>query len=217
MAQQLRDLGKRARQAVIWLWIFIGVFLALIVSDIVALPLIDDVYDVNALDDFVVVTGIASLVEVVAAIVTAVFFIRWFNLAHRSLDGLCSGVRRHATWWSIGGWFIPIWWFFRPSRSSNDMLRCHDDDLLQPWWAPAWWVMWLISSIGGNVVTQLLLEADTSDELRTATIIDAVTNAVFVVSAVLAIIVVRSVTAELDDKRRSLQSRLDATPLTGPG
>ena len=43
-----------------------------------------------------------------ATLVTIVFFIRWFRRAYLNLPALGAASLRFKSWWTIGGWFIPI-------------------------------------------------------------------------------------------------------------
>jgi hypothetical protein len=76
-------LDGRARMAVFALGACIAANAVAIVTDIGALPLLDDVTDVDALTRFDNITGGVAIVEFFALIAGAVFFIRWFNLIHR--------------------------------------------------------------------------------------------------------------------------------------
>jgi hypothetical protein len=195
-------LGTRARQAVIALGVAVAANMLTIVTDLGALPLLDDATDIDALRRFDSITATMGLVELLAMIAAAVFFIRWFNGLHRSLDDIRPGVRRHATWWSIGGWFIPIMNLFRPKQILDDMIRCSDRDALtQPWWAPTWWGLWLIGSFGGNIAGRAFFNADTLDALHSATIVDAVSSAILAAGGVVAIVLVRELTSAIESTR----------------
>ena len=201
-------ISTRARSAVIALGLTVAAGVIVMVSDVAALPLLDDLTDIDALNRFDTVTGLAGLIEILALVAGAVFFVRWFNLVHRSLDDLSPGVRRHATWWSIGGWFVPIWSLFRPKQILDDMLVCaHGEGRAHPWWAPTWWGLWLLGSLGGNIAGQAFFNADTVEALRSATVVDAVASAILVAGGVVAIIVVRQVTEAIELKRRSVDAR----------
>ena len=65
--------------------------------------------------------GVVAVLWGVALVFAAVFFIRWFRRAYLNLPALGVTRLRFATWWSIGGWFIPIWSFFRPKQIANDL------------------------------------------------------------------------------------------------
>jgi len=206
------ELGTRARAAIVALIAVMVADLVVVVGDIVALPWLDDATDVPALERYDSVTAVTALLEILALVVAAVFFIRWFNAAHRDLDALCPGVRRHDTWWSIGGWFIPIMNLFRPKQIFNDMLACVGYDERQPWWGPVWWGLFLLSGFLGNIVGRSFLNADTVEQLRTATIVDAATSAVYLVGAAVAIVMVQRLTAALQAKQAAVASQPPPSP-----
>lgn len=199
--------------AVIALGACIAANVVAIITDIAALPLLDDVTDIDALNRFDNLTGSVGILEFLALVAGAVCFIRWFNLIHRGLDKLSPGVRRYDTWWSIGGWFIPIWGLFRPKQILDDMLAAANGrDTAHPWWAPTWWALWIIGSFGGNVAGRAFFNADTLDALRGATIADAVSSAILVAGGAVAIVVVRQLTEAIQRKEREVQ----ATPAMAP-
>ena len=72
--------------------------------------------------------GVVAVLWGVALVFAAVFFIRWFRRAYLNLPPLGVTRLRFATWWSIGGWFIPIWSFFRPKQIANDLWRANEPD-----------------------------------------------------------------------------------------
>jgi hypothetical protein len=194
----------RSRNAVAALALVLVAEIGTIASDAIALPWLDDPTDVDAASRFDTVTGIAALVEFLALIVAAIFFIRWFNLMYRSLDSLCPGARRYATWWSIGGWFIPIMSLFRPKQMLNDMVRCAYGAQTAPWWASVWWGMFVFASIAGNIDGRVSINAETIDEIQASTTFDIFATAIYVATAPLAIIVVRRLTEAMEAKRHAV-------------
>jgi len=95
---EISPLPGRARQAIVSLWAALAASAIVAISDVASLPLLDDPTDIDALERFDSVTGLAAIAEFLALVLTAILFIRWFNAAHRGLDDLCPGVRRHDTW-----------------------------------------------------------------------------------------------------------------------
>ena len=71
--------------------------------------------------------------------------------------------------------------------------------------------MFLLASIVGNVNGRLFADADTFDEIRRSTTIDAVASAIFLAATPLAIILVRRVTEAMEAKRGSIPA--DAVPV----
>jgi hypothetical protein len=132
----------------------------------------------------------------------AIVFIVWFHGAYKNVDALPDGVRRYETWWAIGGWFIPIMWFFRPKQIANDLWNSgakSEDDRYPPFLLLAWWVLFLASTTylnrrGGGV-------DDSPQELIDADKLELVFYAVDVVAAVLAILVAKRITERLKARR----------------
>ena len=94
--------------------------------------------------------------------------------------------------------------FFRPRQILTDMLRCSNGERVEPWWASTWWALWIVGSFGGNVAGRLFFDADTIDGLRKATIADAISSTILVVTAPIAVIVVRRTTEALERKRAQI-------------
>jgi hypothetical protein len=53
-------------------------------------------------------------------VLTAILFIRWFRRAYRNVEPL-GGERRFKTGWAIGGWFVPFLNLWRPEQIANDI------------------------------------------------------------------------------------------------
>lgn len=200
------ELGDRAQAARVALIVVTICYALVIAADVLALPVLsgDGTDTFDPIELFDVITGLAALPALIAFIAAAVFFIRWLNAAHRNLDALSPGVRRHATWWSIGGWFIPIMGLFRPLQILNDLLTGAGFGKQKPWWASTWWALFLTGAVFSSVGSSLIADADTVAQVRTGAILDAVVSAVLVAAGLVALIVVRETTAALEDARRAL-------------
>ena len=72
--------------------------------------------------------GLIAGLTLIATVVTIVLFIRWFRRAYRNLPALGAEPLRFKSWWTIGGWFIPIANLFRPKEMANDIWRASDPD-----------------------------------------------------------------------------------------
>jgi hypothetical protein len=70
--------------------------------------------------------GLIAGLTLLATIVTIVFFIRWFRRAYLNLPALGAASLRFKSWWTIGGWFIPIANLFRPKEIANDIWRASE-------------------------------------------------------------------------------------------
>jgi len=104
---------------------------------------------------------------------------------------------------------------FRPKQVMNDIWRGSDPELprLASSWrerrVPAllgfWWAAWLISNWISNVALRTALDADplrpTPEELRTETTAQVAADISDVVAAILAILVIRKLTARQEERR----------------
>jgi Domain of unknown function (DUF4328) len=149
-----------------------------------------------------VVTAIWAL----AWILATVFFIRWFWSAYSNLRVLGQPRTRFHPAWGIVSWFIPIFGLWRPKQMANDIWRGSRPDaptLAAHAWktvpVPAllgwWWAAWIVTSTLSNYGGRLWWDADTVESIGTAAKIDVAVTGLELVTGVLAIAVVRKLTA----------------------
>lgn len=83
-------------------------------------------YDRSAAGEFVADTQFEGASARASAIGTAqqvvffaaaVPFIVWFHRAYGNLDVIAPEERRYGSGWAIGGWFVPVLWWWGPSSS----------------------------------------------------------------------------------------------------
>jgi hypothetical protein len=145
--------------------------------------------------------GVVALLTLLAFVVAAVLFIRWFRRAYANLTALGAEKLRFATWWTIGSWFIPIANLFRPKQIANDIWRGSDPerprDQEQAWeggHVPAlfqwWWGFFLVSTWLENASFRVELAADDLEGYKNAAAVAIAVNAVEAVAGVLAVLVV---------------------------
>ena len=170
--------------------------------------------DVQSNDDRqLVVTSIYTVLTIVAI----VFFIRWFWSAYWNLRPLGQTESRFHPAWAMVSWFIPIFNIWRPKQIANDIWRGSDPSgttIAADGWknvsVPAllgwWWGAWLVFSYLSNAAGRLWWRADTVDSVRTAAIVDAISSGLEIVTGVLAIAVVRRLTARQLRRARQIGS-----------
>jgi hypothetical protein len=148
--------------------------------------------------------GLIGGIQVLALIATGIPFIVWLNRSYSNLRTLGVEPLRFRRWWTIGGWLIPLWSLFRPKQLVNDVWRGGAPDLPDrnaaawreggvPGWWIAWWLAFLLSNQLSNLAFRLALPADTIDEIRRSTTTYTAADALGVVAAILAVLVVRGV------------------------
>ncbi len=178
-------------------------------------------------------TGV-GLVVVVAYVFSIVLFIRWFHRAYSNLPALGTSLRFRPGW-AIGGWFVPIMWYWRPKQIANDIWRGSNPSerslqfpssdvvgLIGVWWA-AWIidgiVFWRSTLAYASAptavdagVSALLGDTSGAEDIRRAAIYDLFANGVDIAAAVLAILVVRRMTARQRDRQRMLAAQPESPP-----
>jgi hypothetical protein len=203
------------RQAVITVFsVIIVVSVIAVMSDIAEVSLLGRLIDgedvtfseLDGNDDRQQLIGI---VQFVALIVGAIVFIRWMHRAYKNVDVVDVGERRYGHGWAIGAWFVPFLNLWRPKQIVNDIWRAGATDpatkepggLLL-----AWWTFWIVGGVVSQVAIRLWFDGDTPEEVRGGSIAWAVSDAIDIVTATLAILMVRRATDRLDGRAAALSS-----------
>jgi hypothetical protein len=158
------------------------------------------VYDFLAFDGWVndlrvsYSIGIGSLL---VFMVTAAVFLGWFHRSYRNLAALGATDRQFSPASAVGSWFIPVAGFWKPYRAMHEMWRAGDisavgsSNLIRLWWAA-----WLVSLVLFNVA------AFSGADDHFVSWQGALSAQATVLAAVLAILVIRSVSARQDERWR---------------
>ncbi|GAA1165811.1 hypothetical protein F4556_006772 [Kitasatospora gansuensis] len=156
-----------------------------------------------------VVTGMLGMAAMLA---TGVVFICWFLRVRKNAELLAPQLRqRRSPGWAGWGWFVPVVSIWFPFQIAQDSWRAAapegtpkaSEKLLGFWWAA-----WLLSLTVGRVDGQLYVKAETAEAYVTSFGVTAVSDGLELVAAVLAILVVRRLTARQD----AAAARLAAAP-----
>lgn len=159
--------------------------------------------------------AVVAVAQFVLFLVASAFFIRWFHRAYGNLEALGVQSLRYGKGWAIGAWFIPILNLFRPKRIADDIWRASDPrrdpadgagwrDTKVPALFAWWWGIFILTGILENAAYRQDSAATDLDGLKLATITYLVSNAVNVVGAVLAILVVSRTTARQEQRYLTL-------------
>ena len=143
-------------------------------------------------------------------------FLPWFYSAYVNLRRFGLRNLRYTPGWAIGSWFIPVFNLFRPKQIANDLDRAtgggelhsvgridsHPVNPLLHWW----WAVYLLggaigffagSAYSGDDPFASGSDAfDTLEDERAFYVADLVASSVTIVAALLAILVVRKITAD---------------------
>ena len=136
---------------------------------------------------------------IVLLIATGAAFLVWFSRAYRNLDAF-DLPRRYGTGWAIGGWFVPFLNLARPKQVADDIwasvtVAKYGDPGARggSFLLAAWWGAWIAAGVSGFFARSNSEDA-TIDEALTSNGVFVARSALFVVAAILAVFVVRSIT-----------------------
>jgi Domain of unknown function (DUF4328) len=150
----------------------------------------------HQLDDPDLRQGAVALLQFIALIGAAVFLLRWFHRSYKNLRAV-GGEQRYGQGWSIRAWFIPILNLFRPKQIANDIWQgsdpTHPTMTLLNWW----WAAFFVSEFAENVAGRLAFHGNTASDIRSADMASLVGESFDLIAAILAILVVRAITARL--------------------
>ncbi|GAA4557354.1 DUF4328 domain-containing protein [Planotetraspora kaengkrachanensis] len=188
----------------------VGVQRLVLIGDLMAEPESVDVAEVEATDS--VATAVA-MVQYVAYVVAIVTFLIWLFRARRNAEPLAMWPHRRAMPWLIFGWVVPVvcWWF--PKQIMDDIwasskpgglgLAHNFGEAQRSGLVWAWWLSWLGAVWGSKLVSNGLHPTDELESIRQAVLVGTVTDALLVVAAVLAAMVVLQI-SRFQEARRSV-------------
>jgi Domain of unknown function (DUF4328) len=138
----------------------------------------------------------------VLLVATIVVWLIWQHRAHANLKALGTELE-YSPGWAVGFWLIPIANLWKPFQVNRELWKASGD--VNDWrsqrtWPVLgwWWASWISAGVLGRVAAAARESAGTPMEIRSADIVDLLSTAVVVASAVLAILLVRSVIERQD-------------------
>ncbi|GAA1022904.1 hypothetical protein Aple_100530 [Acrocarpospora pleiomorpha] len=165
-----------------------------IIGDVIENPQSIDLQAVEDNDTLYAGSGILQLATLVIA---GVCYWIWLFRVRANAEALDPTVtQRRGKPWLIFGWFLPIVSFWFPKQIINDIWTASEPRRRPPGGLVlAWWLTWILSAIGENVLGRLLLAGEELEQLRTVALLEVVVFPLTLVSGVLAIVVVNKITA----------------------
>ena len=228
------DPSGRARVA--W-WLLIAqavVAVPTMILEYLYLGVLDDVnpetwFTSARVSDFSTYLAIAYFIQFALLIATAVAFISWLHRVYKNTRGLGAYDVRFAEGWAVGGWFVPILWYWRPKQIINDVWRASDPGLgvyaHQREWdgkpVPAlfllWWLAYNAWNFVSNIAGRAAWNAESLDADRTATIVSMVSGPVLIAAALLGARVVRMTTGRQNERAAARERMEPPQPEPQPG
>ena len=160
---------------------------------------------------------IGALATFGCTVVTGVIWIIWqYGLVSR----VPAVALRHAPGWHIAAWFVPVVNLWFPVQNLAD-LRGALDGARAPSRIPAgylaWWLCWLGGSAAGMVSVQLSLRGSSLSSLADSTAVEAVGDVAHLLAAILAIMVVRDLSARVRAVLQPTPAQLAGESTVGRG
>lgn len=159
----------------------------------------------------------ASALAVGAAFLFAVItFLMWLHRSSRCVEESGVGPMRFSPGWAVGWWFVPIMSLFRPYQVVAELWRATGDQIayrdwtrdgvsaLLGWWWGLYIVMGLVACLAGGLDP---VNAPTLEEAASYEWFWIVGDLVTVVAAILAIAVVRGLTARIEARSHVAEQR----------
>jgi uncharacterized protein DUF4328 len=173
-------------------------------------------------DDYV---NAASTVFVLTQVVIAVLFIVWMFRAAKNHEALGRANTRFGPGWAIGGWFIPIANLVMPILIMQDLWR--GSDVTRPradpnwratrgsWLIGWWWAAWVASLVRFAYTGSGLHDSRSLDDIQTSNTVALVGVVALAVAAVLALFVVRTLSARQLDTLRAQRAQYERVASAG--
>ncbi|MFD5392409.1 DUF4328 domain-containing protein [Streptomyces sp. NPDC127074] len=180
--------------------------------------------DLNDADDlFTTAQVIYSLLTLAIAVVWVI----WFRRLRLNAEVFAPGQHRFSSGWAAGSWFTPVVNFWFPKQIANDIWRASSPQgphavsrgLLNGWWVT--WIVALVTNAVGGIRYNLLrgkVEGDDYapsqseaksdiESLHSILAFDMFAIVIFMAAAVLALLLVRQITA-MQEQRASLAPQM---------
>ena len=156
--------------------------------------------------------SLGLLYVLVFVLLTVVFLVWLYRIRINEGDLGISGTR-FSNGWSVWVWFIPIMNLFRPYQIMKEAWQASDPDAIPDGWMQSaispllgwWWALWLVGGYASNVSARIFFGADDLESYITSDRLDLVSSALLIPSALLAIMIVRGISARQDMRYRRMQ------------
>lgn len=203
--EELRPNSQRAKNAIILIWIIFGFEVIGLISGYFQYELLQAIdAGENVTEEMVTLNDLRErligILNMIAYIISAVMFIRWFRRAYFNLHVKVSPLSFSEDWASTS-WFIPFINWFRPYHimkelyvETKELLEKNarpESEQLSTSWLWVWWTLWLINNFVEQAVFRHSLHAKTVDDLIVTTQASMISSIIGIPLAVVAIKIIR--------------------------
>lgn len=145
----------------------------------------------------------SGIIQVLAMLATATVFIIWFHRARVNAELFSPGTQGLSRGWAIGAWFVPLANLVMPRLVAGDTWRSSGRPGAAPpstGWVTGWWTVWVVGAVFARIASVQYKNAEEADEVKQAAASVMAADSINIVAAVLAIVVVRKLTAMQEER-----------------
>lgn len=157
-----------------------------------------------------------------AIFLVAVFtFLMWQYRVRKNADYIGTTDLRFSPGWVVGWWFIPIMSLFRPyqvmkelwqSNYHNGYEQGESQNLEVSWLIGWWWGLFLLGGFIGNAAGRIYLRSEYIETLIIGGWLDIGSSVIWIVSAVLAIVLIREI-SDFQEAKHQMHRQSERPPM----
>lgn len=201
----LKSNEQRAKNAILLIWIVLIIEIISFISgyfqyNLIKIVALGEEISTEAADANDIREQIIGIIYLIAFIISAITFIKWFRRAYYNLHIKVNKLTFNEGW-AAGCWFIPIVSLYRPYQIMRELFNetkvlfeKNDIKLLKPFsinLLGLWWTLWIINNFVSQFAYRYSLKAETIDELINTTKANMIGNLIGVMLALITIKVIR--------------------------
>ena len=207
----MTDNRQRAKLAITFVWISTAMTLILGIHSYFEYELLERMrigdYSMDEANLNDSIGQILGVLTIIVSIINIVIFLNWFARSYANLKK--AGIKTLTTHNNaVANWFIPFVSLYKPYQNTKEIWEKYTKKLQlqkgenQPKFS-AWWTLWILSTILGQISFRLSLRADTIDEFITSDLISIFSSILEVPLAFLMVSIIKSI-SDREEKVRQL-------------
>jgi len=157
--------------------------------------------------------GVIAFLDGLVMVAGMIAFLVWIHRARSNLPTLGIEDARWSPGWAVGWWFVPIMNMFRPFQVVKEIWKASGVEARPDSWrdvsTPAllgwWWALFLLGWITGNIAFRMTMRGpETIDGLLASSVAYIVSEVVWVIGTIPAIMVVKGIDRRQKERHDSL-------------
>lgn len=176
---ELKLNDKRTKNAILLIWIILGIHTISIISSFLQLNLLQNAAIGNEISDTEanmndIREQTIGVLFLIAFIISGITFIQWFRRAYFNLH-LLNKRLNYNEGWAAGSWFVPFLNLFRPYQIMQELYhetrlillrnKTNFNSTFSSKYLGWWWALWVFSGIFGRSIQSYSNTAQSIDQL----------------------------------------------------